>query len=197
MIREIDVTQIRPEKLMSSSDMARLGCNDCAGCSECCPSRGTAILLDAWDVAQMKENLGMGFEELLDADFLDLTLADGILLPSLGSKKDKDECLFLREDGCCGIHAFRPGICRMYPLARLWKEDGSFAYFLQEGECGKGNGEKIKISKWLGIQNLREYEKTVREFHDRLVKLREDCARAASGEEKAQLQRTFLMENFA
>ena len=196
MIREIDVNQIRPEKLMSASDMARLGCNDCAGCSDCCRNRGTAILLDAWDVAQMKENLGMTFEELLDADFLDLTLADGILLPSLGSKKDRDECLFLREDGRCGIHAFRPGICRMYPLARIYHEDGSFSYFLQEGECGRGSRAKIRISKWLGIADLKGYEQEVRAYHDRLVQLREACARVETNAERAALQRAFLMECF-
>ncbi len=196
MIRDIDVNQIRPEKLMSSSDMARLGCNDCAGCCDCCRNRGTAIVLDAWDVAAMKEGMGLSFEELLDADYLDLELIDGILLPVLGSKKEKDECVFLGEDGRCGIHGFRPGICRMYPLARIYHEDGSFSYFLQEGECGRGNGEKIKIAKWLGIGNIRRYEQAVRAYHDTLAALREECGRVSTGKERAELQRAFITEQF-
>lgn len=196
MIRDIDVNQIRPEKLMSSSDMARLGCNDCAGCSECCRNRGTAIVLDAWDVSVLKSGTGLSFEELLDADYLDLEIIDGVLLPVLGSKKEKDECVFLGEDGRCRIHSLRPGICRMYPLARIYHEDGSFSYFLQEGECGRGTGEKIKIARWLGIGNIREYEQAVRDYHDRLTALREACRKAASGKERAELQRAFLTECF-
>ena len=207
MIRDIEISQIRPEKLMSSADMARLGCNDCAGCSECCRDRGTSIVLDAWDVAAMKDGMGLTFEELLDADYLDLELIDGVLLPVLGTKKKPDsgkevsmddggECVFLGEDGRCQIHVFRPGICRLYPLARIYHEDGSFSYFLQEGECGHGTGTKIKIARWLGVGNIRKYEQAVRDYHDRLVSLRTACRMVSDRQELVELQRTFLMENF-
>lgn len=196
MIRDIDENQIRPEKLMSSSDMAKLGCNDCAGCSECCKGRAAAITLDEWDVSRLKEGLDMDFDTLLSRGLIDITMADGILLPALGKKADADECVFLGADERCTIHNYRPGICRMFPLARLYHEDGSFSYFLQEGECERGTGVKIKISKWLGVGNVTRYEQAVRRYHDSLTALRRACAEAQSREEIVRLQKVFLKEHF-
>jgi len=196
MIRDIDENLIKPEKLMSSSDMAKLGCNDCEGCSECCRDRAASITLDEWDVEKLKEGLGMDFDALLSGNYIEITMVDGVLLPVLGKKADADECIFLRDDGRCRIHNFRPGICRMFPLARLYHEDGSFSYFLQEGECGRGTSVKIKISKWLGVGNTLKYEQAVRSYHDALKALRAACAEAKSREEIVKLQTDFLQEHF-
>ena len=187
---------ISPEKLMSSSDMARVGCNGCEGCCECCKNRGSSITLDSWDVSQLKDGLNRGFQELVDNGFIVLEPVNGVILPVLGKKRTADECIFLGEDGRCRIHPFRPGICRMFPLARLYHEDGSFSYFLQEGECERPNGVKIKISKWLEIRNITEYEKAVRSYHDRLVELRNALAESADSETAAKLQKQFLIRNF-
>ena len=196
MIRDIDENMIRPEKLYSSSDMAKLGCNDCAGCSECCRDRAADITLDSWDMGRLKEGLGRSFDDLLSSGLIKITLINNILLPVLGKKEDEDECIFLGQDGRCTIHNYRPGICRMFPLARLYHEDGSFSYFLQEGECSRGTGVKIKIGKWLGVGNVVRYEQEVRAYHDRLTELREQCSQARSQEELVQLQTRFLQENF-
>ena len=196
MIRDIDENQIRPERLMSSNDMAKLGCNDCVGCSECCKDRAADITLDSWDMKKLKEGTGKSFEDLMSLGLIKITLVNNILLPVLGKKAEKDECIFLGEDGRCSIHAYRPGICRMFPLARLYREDGSFSYFMQDGECSRGNGVKIKIGKWLGVGNVARYEQEVREYHDRLTELREKCAQAGSQSELVQLQSRFLRENF-
>lgn len=196
MIRDIDENQIKKEKLMSCSDMAKLGCNDCKGCSDCCRDREGYITLDSWDMANLKIGLNKSFDDLLAASLIEITLINNILLPVLAKKADKDECVFLGEDGRCTIHNHRPGICRMFPLARLYHEDGSFSYFLQEGECSQPNGVKIKISKWLGVGNTVKYEQAVREYHDSLVQLRERCAQAKSQQELVYLQKIFLEENF-
>ena len=196
MLRDIDERQISPEKLMSSSDMAKLGCGDCNGCSECCRDRAGAITLDAWDVSKLKEGLNKSFNEMIAEGLIDITMADNILLPALGKKEGQDECIFLGDDGRCTIHDWRPGICRMFPLARLYHEDGSFSYFLQEGECSRANGVKIKISKWLGVGKIADYEKAVREYHDRLVDLREACSQATSYPDIVKLQTQFLKDNF-
>ena len=196
MIRDIDENLIRPEKLMSSSDMAKLGCNDCEGCSDCCRDRAAGITLDKWDVSRLKEGLGMDFDTLLSGNYIDITMVDGVLLPVLGKKADADECVFLGDDGRCRIHNYRPGICRMFPLARLYHEDGSFSYFMQEGECERGTGVKIKISKWLGVGNTVKYEQSVRSYHDALKALRAACANAQSREEIVNLQTEFLQEHF-
>lgn len=196
MIRDLDENLIKPEKLMTSADMARLGCEGCEGCGECCRDRASGITLDAWDMRMLKEGLTKDFDELLDSGLIEIRMIDNILLPVLGSKTDKDECIFLGRDNKCSIHDFRPGICRMFPLARLYHDDGSFSYFLQEGECPRANGVKIKISKWLGVGNSVRYEQAVRSYHERLNNLKEQCFMASSHTEIVRLQTQFIEENF-
>jgi len=195
MIREIDASSITPDKLLTSRDMARLGCNDCAGCSDCCRGRAAAITLDPCDIRLLKEGLNLSFEGMLSKGLITLTVSDGIVLPALSVKNAGDaeeECIFLNAQGRCSIHRYRPGICRMFPLARLWKEDGSFSYFMQEGECSHSPGVKIRISKWLGYPNIREYEEEIRRYHDALVLLRSKQKTGLPHEEQVGLQRQFL-----
>jgi len=197
MIREIDEDLISPDKLMTSSDMAKLGCRHCDGCSECCAGRAESITLDAWDIRMLKEGLNYSFEGLLGSSLITLCVVDGVILPCLSVKEgEKQECVFLQEDGKCAVHSFRPGICRMFPLARIWQDDGSFSYFLQTGECRQPDGVKIRISKWLGYPNIRAYEESVREFHDALTVLRGEMKKDLSHEEQVRLQRQFLEQWF-
>ena len=197
MIREIDESLITPDKLLSSRDMARLGCGDCEGCSDCCRGRAEAITLDPIDVRMLKEGLNYSFEGLLDHGLITLTVVDGAVLPALSMKDtEMEECVFLDAQGRCSIHSLRPGICRMFPLARLWKEDGSFSYFVQEGECSRGTGVKVRISKWLGYPNIREYEEEVRRYHDALSALRLQLKAGLSHEEQVGLARQFLTSWF-
>lgn len=196
MIREIDENLIQPDKLLRSGDMIRLGCGNCDGCSECCRDREGRITLDRWDMNRLKEGLGKSFDDLLSLQYIEITLVNNILLPVLGKKADRDECIFLNEEGRCSIHPCRPGICRMFPLARIYHDDGSFSYFLQEGECPRKGGVKIKVAKWLGVGNISRYEQEVRDYHDSLQELREKCFLASSHEEIVRLQTDFLEKNF-
>lgn len=196
MIREIDENQIRQDKLLKSSDMAKVGCNECEGCCECCKNRQTVIVLDEIDVRMLKEGLGYTFKELLEAGFVSLTVVDGVVLPHLCVKKDSDECVFLDENGRCRIHDIRPGICRMFPLARIYNDDDTFSYFIQEGECPKKNPVKTKISKWLGYRNIKDYEAKVMKYHRELKALKELCSNASSNDEVTKYQMKFLEEHF-
>ena len=191
MIREIDSNLISPEKLFSSSDMARLGCGGCEGCYECCRDRAGVIVLDPWDIRELKNSLNYSFDGLMERGLVELSVIDKVVLPGLGVKPGTDECVFLDERGMCSIHSARPGICRMFPLARLYHEDGSFSYFIQEGECPKSTGVKVKISKWLGYKDVRAYEAFVRKYHDALKKLR-SMQEEMPMDEKTALQRRFL-----
>ena len=197
MQREIDERLIRPEKLMKARDMAKVGCNGCKDCAYCCENRATVIVLDEWDVRELKKGLGLSFSELLSNGLVTLSVIDGVVLPGLGVKEGTESCVFLNEEKRCQIHGFRPGICRLFPLARLYHEDGSFSYFLQEGECVKPTGVKVRIDRWLGIPDVRGYEEAVRAYHEALMKLREACAAPdLSDEERTKLQTAFLEEHF-
>lgn len=95
---------------------------------------------------------------------LELHVVDGIILPNLKMTGTEEACSFLDSDGCCSIHAFRPGICRMFPLGRFY-EDHAFKYFLQIHECPKTDRTKVKIKKWLDTPNLKTYETYISDWH--------------------------------
>lgn len=88
---------------------------------------GESIILDPYDIYSLTTNLETTFSELIK-DKLSLSVADMIILPHLNLKAADEGCLFLDENGRCSIHSFRPGICRLFPLGRIY-EDESFSYF--------------------------------------------------------------------
>lgn len=177
MEREIDLKQISDGKLYSANDMVKAGCNDCAGCSLCCQGMGSSITLDPYDINSMEKGTGASFEELMQ-DKIELNVVDGIIQPNIkmqdktagnsamNSRDDRENtrCAFLSKEGRCSIHSFRPGFCRMFPLGRIY-EEGNFHYFLQVHECPYPGKTKVKVKKWLGVQELPKYENYVRQWH--------------------------------
>ena len=163
MLREINLDEISDGKLYSSNDMARTDCKGCDGCSACCHGMGSSIVLDPLDVYRLSINLSKPVNELL-AGPLELNVADGIILPNLKMTGTKEACSFLDADGRCTVHAFRPGICRMFPLGRFY-ENYSFQYFLQVHECPKTDRSKVKIKKWLDTPDLKRYETYICDWH--------------------------------
>ena len=171
MEREIDLSEISDGKLYTANDMVKIGCNDCAGCSECCRIVGDTIILDPYDLYQLKQVSGMGFEELM-RDKIELRVVDGIVQPNLKMRPDGEGCAFLSREGRCTIHNHRPGFCRMFPMGRIYQEDG-FRYFLQVHECSYPNKSKIKLKKWLGIPELSKYEDYINRWHRFLKRVQE------------------------
>lgn len=169
MERHVDMAEISDGKKYKSSDMVRLGCNDCQGCSDCCREVGKSIVLDPWDIYMLEKNLSCGFQELLE-NHLELNVVDGTVLPNLKLRENRGGCTFLNNEGRCGIHSFRPGFCRLFPLGRLYEKD-SFSYFLQTKECKKEHRTKVKINKWLGIPRLADYERFICQWHYLLKKV--------------------------
>lgn len=171
MLREIDLKAVSDGRLYRQSDMAKVGCNDCKGCSDCCRGMGSSIVLDPYDCFMLCKNLGERFETLLSYA-IELQVVDGIILPNLKMTDKTDACAFLNEQGRCGIHSFRPGFCRMFPLGRIY-ENHSFQYFLQIHECAMEPKSKVKINKWIGIPDIRRYETFVIDWHYFLKKVEE------------------------
>ena len=159
MKREGDLSSLTDGKLYRSNDMAKLGCNDCEGCSACCKGMGNSVVLDPYDVWRLSKGLGIPFAEMIGRQVM-LSIVDGLILPSLNMENETGVCPFLNEAGRCSIHAFRPGICRLFPLGRYYQEDG-FSYVLMTGECKKENRTKVKIEKWIGEADLKTYEKFI------------------------------------
>lgn len=163
MERNVDLNEITDGKRYRLNDMVKADCGDCAGCFSCCKGMGNSIVLDPYDVYRLTTGLNVKFEELL-GDKLDLNVVEGIILPNLKMTGKNDSCGFLNEQGRCSIHPLRPGICRIFPLGRLY-ENGSFEYILQVHECKKPNRSKIKVKKWIDTPDITKNEKFINEWH--------------------------------
>ncbi|MEE3420994.1 MAG: YkgJ family cysteine cluster protein [Lachnospiraceae bacterium] len=142
--------------------LVRVAPADCEGCGRCCRGMGDTIHIDPWDTMMLTTHLGMSFMDLLDEKF-DLRVEDGLLLPNLALDDQHPNCPFLDREGRCRIHDFRPGICRLFPLGREYTGK-TFHYILSPGEC-PNKKYKVKISKYLDIPDLRQYEAFVGEWH--------------------------------
>ena len=192
MKRQVSMDEISDGKLYTLNDMVKAGCNDCKGCSACCQGMGSSIVLDPLDVYRLCQNLGLTFEQLL-VEKLELQVVDGIVLPNLKMVGEKEQCAFLNEEGRCSIHAFRPGICRLFPLGRYY-ENGSFQYFLQVHECKNQNRTKVKVRKWIDTPDVAKYEKFIAEWHYFLLDLQENLQNTTNEEERKRVSMGILKE---
>lgn len=187
MERHVDLKEISDGKRYGLEDMVRADCAGCAGCSACCRGMGSSVVLDPFDVYRLVNGTGIRFEELLQKQ-LELNVVDGVILPNLKMAGESEACAFLSEEGRCTIHAHRPGICRIFPLGRLY-EDGSFQYILQVNECKKGNRSKVKVKKWIDTPNAKNYDHYIAKWHYFL----KDLQKLAREDEEGTVAKTISM----
>ena len=163
MKREIDMREISDGKLYGPNDLVKADCGDCHGCFACCQKMGQSIVLDPLDIYRLTKYLNVSFEQLL-AEKIELNVVDGLILPNLKMCGTEERCAFLDENGRCGIHQIRPGICRLFPLGRYYN-NGSFQYFLQVHECKKENRTKVKVKKWIDMHEGEPYREFIILWH--------------------------------
>ena len=163
MKRNVDLNEISDGNLYEVNDMVKADCNDCKGCFACCQGMGESVQLDPLDIYHLTVGLNTSFEQLL-AGAVELNVIDGVILPNLNMNNEKGTCYFLNEEGRCSVHAFRPGICRLFPLGRFY-ENNDFKYFLQIHECKNSNRTKVKVKKWIDTPNLQENKKYIIAWH--------------------------------
>ena len=163
MMREVDILDISDGHLYGLNDMVPVGCDDCKGCSACCHGMGDSILLDPLDIHRMTLGLHTSFDQMVDQQ-IELGMVDGLILPHLKLDGDDESCQFLNGEGRCSIHALRPGICRIFPLGRYYKDE-SFYYILQTGECVKQNRGLVKVRNWVDTPNILRYDKYISDWH--------------------------------
>ncbi len=193
MKRSIDINEVSDGKLYDVNDMVKAGCDGCRDCHACCVDMGGSIILDPLDIFNMTKKLSVTFEQLL-AEHIELGVVDGIILPNIKMSGSSDKCRFLNEEGRCSIHDVRPGICRLFPLGRIY-EDRSFKYFLQVYECPKENKSKVKIKNWLGIENINAYEKFVNRWHYLLEDLQNKVLKYAD-EQTSKNVSMYILQSF-
>lgn len=169
MKRNVSLAEISDGRLYTANDMVKADCKDCAGCSACCQGMGSSIVLDPYDIWRLCTGLGTSFEQLMQGA-IELSVADGLILPNLRLAGENEACYFLNEEGRCSIHPYRPGICRLFPLGRYY-EDGGFRYFLQTHECRMENRMKVKVRKWVDTPQLPQYEQYIADWHNFLLEV--------------------------
>lgn len=167
MLRQVDLDKISDGRIYRLHDTVKADCKGCIGCSYCCRNMVGTITLDPFDIYKFTINLNKGFEQLL-SDCLELNIADGIILPNL--KTAEKGCPFLSREGRCTIYAFRPGLCRLFPLGRFIK-DNTVHYILQVHECINQNRSDIAIYKWIGMPNIETYEKFSADWYHLIKRL--------------------------
>lgn len=163
MERFVDLKDISDGRRYRLNDMVKVGCEDCKGCSDCCRDVGNTIVLDPYDIFLLTTGLNLTFEQLL-VKHLDLNVVDGMILPNLKLRENREGCTFLNDEGRCSIHPYRPGFCRMFPLGRVY-EDGDFYYILQVNECKKERRTKMKVKKWIDIEDVSRNEGFINQWH--------------------------------
>jgi len=193
MKREVDINEISDGKLYSANDMVKADCGDCKGCFACCQGMGESIILDPYDVFRLTKGLNISFEALL-ADKIELNVFDGMILPNLKMAGEKETCAFLNEEGRCSVHSIRPGICRLFPLGRIYKDNG-FQYFLQVNECKNTNRTKVKVKKWIDTPDLKQNEKFILQWHDFVQEIQNKMMQA-SDDELFKKVNMFLLQQF-
>lgn len=189
MLRECDLDEISDGKKNSINDMVKADCDDCKGCSACCHGMGSSIVLDPLDVHRLMSHFHTRFEVLLE-DKIELNIVDGVILPNLkmNTQAEGEPCVFLDTEGRCSIHGDRPGICRIFPLGRVY-ENNSFSYILQIHECQKENRSKVKVSKWIDTPDLKKNQQFITDWH---YFLKAAQARLAAGGDEEQIKRTAM-----
>lgn len=171
----MDLKEISDGKLYGLNDMAKVCADHCRGCSACCYGRDDTITLDPLDVHRLKEGLGQNFQQLMEKG-IDLGVSEGLIRPHMRMTEDKNaRCVFLNDQGRCAIHAFRPGLCRIFPLGRVYEETG-IKYILLTGECVRENRTKEKVRRWIDVPDVTEYETFLTAWHGFVKAVREAIA---------------------
>ena len=192
MLREVSMEEISDGKRYTANDMAKIGCNGCMGCSECCRGMSDSIVLDPFDVYRLTAFLNQSFESLI-GNGIALQVVDGLVLPVIDMNNDRQQCVFLNEQGRCSVHSVRPGICRLFPLGRIYEEEG-FSYFLQTDQCPAKNKTKVKIKKWIEEPDVVAYEQMILSWHRFLVSKRQEAQGLTEAEEIKALSMRILSE---
>ena len=185
------------KKLYRSSETMQLPGTGCAGCGQCCRGMGDTIVLDPWDADRLAEGLGKPFAALMDRE-VDLHVEEGLILPHLRMQAGTDACTFLSEAGKCTIHAFRPGICRLYPLGRQYEEQG-VRYFRVPESC-EDRSDHVRIDKWLGISGgkagLHRYEQFKSQWQHFTRSMKETLKSGELEQETARQLNVYLLQRF-
>ncbi len=191
MKRNVSLQEISDGRLYGENDMVRADCHGCPDCFRCCVGMGNSVVLDPFDIYRLQSGEGRTLAEFLSEGSIELNVVDGLVLPNLRMSGSGERCSFLSENGRCGIHESRPGICRLFPLGRYY-ENGDFRYFLQTGECSRTDRSKVKVSRWIDTPDPGRYHDFLCRWHYYLNALEERVLGVEDSEASKRLNLSML-----
>ncbi|MDD5899913.1 MAG: YkgJ family cysteine cluster protein [Lachnospiraceae bacterium] len=175
MEHKVNLNDVSDGKYYTLHDMVKLGCDGCNGSASCCRFAEDTITLDPFDLYQLSTGEGLSFELLYTKQLIALAPVNGLLLPHLNFAKETKSCPFLNNDGLCKIHASRPGLCRLFPLARYFEAE-KLSYILQIHECPNPVTPKVKVKNWIGLANAEQYEEFLLAWHQLVLRAQQKIA---------------------
>jgi hypothetical protein len=151
---------------MGLKDRFQFSCHKGLSCfTQCCWR--LEILLTPYDILCLKKGLNISSEAFLER-YTQIVFPEKIGLPMLALKKEDGKCPFLKDTGC-QLYAYRPTVCRLYPLGRAFashrKEE---VYFLlkEPGCLGFEEEKNWTVAGWIKSQCLEAYEKMNKGFSE-------------------------------
>lgn len=195
MKRFANLEEISDGKLYQTRDMVKADCLGCKNCSKCCHGMGDTITLDPYDIWRFRKGLHKELRDFLEEGSVALGVVDGVILPHMAMVGEEERCFFLTDEGWCGIHPWRSGLCRLFPLGRCYEGD-RLQYFVQRGECEQPK-VKVKVEKWLDTPQLQQYEGFLLEWRNILNQTIEQFGRLEDIELQREWNLRFLNCFFA
>lgn len=143
-------------------NMPTLGLDDsfefrCKACGKCCKNRED-ILLTPYDLFRIADFFGRTPDEIVER-YCEVYEGSKSHFPVVRVLPvyPNNSCPFLRNRKCV-VHAKKPVLCRVYPLARVSKgEEGGISYLFNGAGC-KHEPRSITVREWLGDVASEECE---------------------------------------
>ena len=144
-------------------DSPMLGLDDsfpfrCKSCGKCCKHRED-ILLTPYDVYRLARYLERKPEEIIEG-YCEVYEGHSSHLPvvRIVPRPPENSCPFLRNKKCA-VHAGKPVLCRVFPLARISRGMGKAEFYYGEGpKCGHGMGITT-VRNWIADVAFDESER--------------------------------------
>lgn len=171
------VKDLRNMTFEEYENLPTLGLDDafeftCKACGKCCKYNRNDLLLTSYDVYRIAKYFGRTTEQIITryceiyiGDTSNLPIARIIPQPPHGS------CPLMLKNGKCAVHQSKPVVCRVYPLARLFKADGGGSRYYFNGASCSHEPKPITVREWLADVASDEAEEAGTLWRDVLTTL--------------------------
>lgn len=141
----------------------------CRACGKCCQNRSDITLL-AFDVYRLARYLGRTPAEIIGR-YCERFEGEnsGLPLVALCMEPPKRACPFLRNKRC-SVHKAKPGVCRMYPLARVYELESPAKYYQIQTSCNH-DPDTLTVREWIGEFADEENERAGRLWNGTVMPL--------------------------